>query len=522
MSSAISRFTSALLAGSQENTLALASLNFDFSLYKVEAPIEYHDLGQCLSNERRSVAENGSQHIIARKLGALFRSKIPKVPHLIKAYGQRASKIARTTTDFTSKDQGFLAGQIGIDGTTIWAAATSGTEALALQLLTCILARFWSAPEAVSIWAEIVEVRKQDLAGQAEAFDLPELAAMQANLTREQLADWDTSARAWLRSADSAKYKEWTQLRVIVSNIDAPVNNHPTLYDNVINAWISAMTTINNPIAGIPQSVYDAAALVSLSAWHLYPDIVIYENGHQEINQADNLFSPRGILTVGLQSSPSLDVGVRWSLPLAKLRYYGHPVQAVRRMDSRSSRVPLSGILLVALGALFNSWLNSHSYRDICVYYSLLWDCVKDLYPHGGSWLSHIAAAAITFLESKDAEQTDCVRLLDFGFRRCGSFLSTMGKPMTLDSQLLHMQDPTVFIDYLRPHSRIDFLRQLAEEIGHRTDKSKDWIIVYKNERELFHSFTTAVLDYLPARHGNHPTSTSPHHVWIDPISTGV
>ena len=101
MESAISRFTAALLAGSQENTVALAALNFDFSLYKIQAPTEYQALGSCLSGERRRIAESGSQHVTARKLGTLFRSKLPSVPNLIGAYGERVSEIAKLSTSET-------------------------------------------------------------------------------------------------------------------------------------------------------------------------------------------------------------------------------------------------------------------------------------------------------------------------------------------------------------------------------------------------------------------------------------
>lgn len=86
MASSLGKFTAALMAASQENTMALAALNFDFSLYKVEAPKEYQLLGSSLSEDRRRQAEGGSQHIAARKLGAIFRSRLPKVPHFLQAF----------------------------------------------------------------------------------------------------------------------------------------------------------------------------------------------------------------------------------------------------------------------------------------------------------------------------------------------------------------------------------------------------------------------------------------------------
>ena len=74
----ISRFTASLASGHNENTVALANINFDFSLIRVEAPTEYQALGASLSNKRRNEAEAGTQHITARKLGALFEQIPPR------------------------------------------------------------------------------------------------------------------------------------------------------------------------------------------------------------------------------------------------------------------------------------------------------------------------------------------------------------------------------------------------------------------------------------------------------------
>ena len=318
MSTSLSRFTTALLAGSQENTLALAALNFDFSLYKVEAPTEYKALGSCLSDERRQVAEGGAQHITARKLGAIFRGKIPRVPNLIRAYGERVSEIAKSTTSKADVAHNYgirslLADKMGIDGTAIWAAATSSQDALCVQLLACMLARFWSAAEATSIWAEILEYRKLELSrreGDVD-FDFAEITAMQANVTREQLAEWDASARAWLRTADAAKGKQQTQLRLIIENIEVAVNTTRDTYNSVMEAWTDSMNVIDRLVSGVPQSIHEGAALVGLAAWHLYPDMMVYQQGFKEIMQADHLIQPGGLLTIGLKASEESANGVR-------------------------------------------------------------------------------------------------------------------------------------------------------------------------------------------------------------------
>lgn len=70
----IGKFSASLVQGTQETTLALANANFDFSLIKIEAPVEYRALGAHLSTARRQTAEEGTIHVTARKLAALFEA----------------------------------------------------------------------------------------------------------------------------------------------------------------------------------------------------------------------------------------------------------------------------------------------------------------------------------------------------------------------------------------------------------------------------------------------------------------
>ena len=131
--SALGKVQASLISGSQETTLALANLNFDFSLVKLEAPAEYRPLGSALAKKRRSTAEHGLAHNTARRLGSLFQTILPDTPNLIKAYGQRASEIAQSpeVNPKGTQEDGPFQDYIGVDGTTIWAAATSGPSAIA-------------------------------------------------------------------------------------------------------------------------------------------------------------------------------------------------------------------------------------------------------------------------------------------------------------------------------------------------------------------------------------------------------
>ena len=197
---AIGRFAIAGASAIQDNTLALASINFDFSLIKIEAPLEYHGLGTGLSAKRKRKAEVGSVHITARKLGALFVGDLPQTPNLARAYGLRVSEIAESPkfNPKGSPSDGPFAEHVGADGTSIWAAATSGPGAMAVHLLACLLARIWKAPQAISIWSEIVAMRKQSMQSQMqeEQFHVGLATTSQVEVERDKLSEWDASARS--------------------------------------------------------------------------------------------------------------------------------------------------------------------------------------------------------------------------------------------------------------------------------------------------------------------------------------
>lgn len=186
--------------GSQETNFQLASINFDFALMKVEAPAEYRGLGNNLSQHRKGEAEDGLRHRTARKLGALFELDLPDTPRLFQAYGSRVTEISNSpkVNPKGSEADGPFADHVGADGTTIWAAATSGKSSIAVHLLACLLARMWPQGEAISIWSEFVEQRKhflQQKLGSCNTFRLSDVSAAQTDVSRDQLAEWDAGAR---------------------------------------------------------------------------------------------------------------------------------------------------------------------------------------------------------------------------------------------------------------------------------------------------------------------------------------
>lgn len=202
----------------QETTLALSNIHFDFSLVRMEAPLEYRSLGAVLSNKRKRETDDGSTHITARNLGALFSSDLPPIPNLTRAYGLRASEIVENPkfNPRSSLSHGPFVDYVGADGTSIWAAATSGPGAVAVHLLACLLARMWSGPEATSIWSELVAVRKALLQSrlQEQEFPISMVTASQIEIERHKLAEWDASARS-VRSSSLAlsAYLLWIYIK---------------------------------------------------------------------------------------------------------------------------------------------------------------------------------------------------------------------------------------------------------------------------------------------------------------------
>ncbi|OTA76888.1 hypothetical protein M434DRAFT_87890, partial [Hypoxylon sp. CO27-5] len=330
----IGHFNAAGASLRAEATNALVNINLELNLFtqRVEPPQEYLGVGQHLAPTRLHEAQEGARHTIARKLGLLFKNNrmLPSTPELIKAYGLRASEIARSSAANPrgNVSHGAFAGMIGADATTLWAAATSGRPALQCHLLACLLARIWEPTEATSIWVEIVSRRKNELKLKLDEegeLDQDVLRAVFEEILRSDLRDWDASVRAWMRVADSAMAKQQTQAHLIIDNLSIPVNSKPDTYESVMSAWSSAMTQMEKLLNGVPLQVHSGDILLALLSWHLYPDMKYLSKEDQYIEQQDPLVQGRGILTFGLEPSPRVErdcESVYWALPLSHLRYY--------------------------------------------------------------------------------------------------------------------------------------------------------------------------------------------------------
>ncbi len=329
-------------------------------MHRVEAPVEFEGVGQALSHLRRAEAEEGQSHVTARILGALFISLAPKTPKLFSLYGLRASEISRSPKINPSQDKeyGFFSNRVGADATTVWAGATSGPGAIAVHLLACMLARIWDPSEATSIWMEIVKYRSENiLNGLEEGYmaNFSDVAAAKNSLSRQQLAEWDASARAWLHAADRVKAYEQKQLVLILDNIRQHVNSAQGTFESVIKAWQDSLTVFEALVSGVSQKAKSGEILLALSAWHLYPNLMIVEPRPKTIKQNDPLLHSCGILTIGLHRVEEEQGGISWSLPLAQLRHYGTPVTRERTVNS-TQRLTLEEFAQAFLGAFLHGW----------------------------------------------------------------------------------------------------------------------------------------------------------------------
>ena len=149
-------------------------------------------------------------HVTARRLGALSSGVPPATPQLLEAYRTRVSEIAGIPAINPHEKQysGLFSKHTGIDGTSVWAAATSGPDALPVQLLAYMPARVWDGPEAISVWVELVKERFSKLEKQCQNGTATPLGPLMAScqlISRANISEWDASVRAWLRAVDQAK-----------------------------------------------------------------------------------------------------------------------------------------------------------------------------------------------------------------------------------------------------------------------------------------------------------------------------
>ncbi|PNP86497.1 hypothetical protein FNYG_00199 [Fusarium nygamai] len=484
---ALGRLQAALAAATNEVTVAAANINFDFTLVKYEAPKEFRPIEGYLTSTRKQDAETGKSHVVARRLGALFSGICPDSPNLIRSYGARVSEISKAATQKESQEysKSIFASYIGVDATSIWAAATSSTTAIHVHLLACMLAELWDASEATSIWAELVEERRKDIAhrleqGEALHFGLASAAAQQ-EITRDQLASWDASARAWIQTGKSVMSKNDAQLRLILKNVYFAINPSEAPFVSVIDAWKLAVETTEKLILGIPQEAQNGAAILGLSAWHIYPDIHVYGNKNIKVTMNDELVGAGGILS--LASCPSQRTesrGVYWSLCLSHLAFYGPSVKRHQTLENDARRIPFASLLHATVGTIMSRW-RVHS-SDLVNGINILIAILDYIGIGNRSFYSTMALMSNAAKECLDDEQA--WSYMSYGKRRSG-FIKDPDLHTTGAIKAFFGLSDLVFLLSCIPHlnDRISLLQRLAK----RVDFSNEEVIIFDIESSTDH-----------------------------------
>ncbi|KAF6814103.1 hypothetical protein CMUS01_12707 [Colletotrichum musicola] len=348
-----------------ESTQALANINLDFTLLKVDATREYHDLGSLLAPGRRETAEEG-------------KLRLPK----------RGS-------------------------------CTSPPDA-----------------SATSIWVELLKYQCQEAMNDSEKkglFDIELLTAVKQGTDRQQLAEWDASARAWLRIADMSKLIQQKQLLLIIGSLNHHVNSMPVLHDSVMKAWKEGLDDMEALLRGSPLLMSSGGIYLALTSWHLYPDLNVLDTATNIVRQKDALIPGSGIVTIGLQREGSSHrAGLHWSLPLAHLRYYGDPVLQSSTITRQGSRLSLEEFNMAILGCVLGGWnvRNQETHAAISVISKLnqtISEHLADQLGDNATWLQFRGAAADSYLKSKELQRNVFQQLLSLG-RKYKSFLGTTTK----------------------------------------------------------------------------------------------
>ena len=509
---AISKLQASLAAVTNELTVAAANIKFDFTLVKCEAPKEYRGLGANLSTKRKDEAETGMIHITAQRLGALFEGVCPPTPNLVKAYGTRVSEISEAVKEKFGPDHAkdtIFSAQAGIDGASIWAAATSSTTALHVQLLACMLARVWSGPEATSAWVELIKERRKEIASRLQDGDSIPFAscaaAAQLEIPRSQLADWDASARSWLHTADSIKSQEQKALMLILDKITLSVHESSQVFDSVISAWISALRSMEMLLDGVPQATNSGSLLVALGSWYIYPVIILLGGEAVRHDFCDPLTSGGGTVTIGLEKTTpgnENDVGIHWCLSFAHLRYYGKPVMSRKRLSHDSSRLSFAQFVRAAYGSILGTWISTEaallpfsrffvalesafeSYQPTDKTYTsqegswpygsrsqYVVECQRDIIDYlkdHSHWLHLLAQAATSFVDVTDVDYEASCRLVRKGVRSSTRFLDSPPDNWPLfglsryDTMSNCLSGPEERIHLLRWYTRYEFVNEAS------------------------------------------------------------
>ncbi|KAI1455912.1 hypothetical protein F4805DRAFT_434667 [Annulohypoxylon moriforme] len=273
----------------------------------------------------------------------------------------------------------------------------------------------------------------------------------------------------------------------------ASVNHLNDPYDSVMLAWKDAMTAMNNLVKGIPMRVVNGAIPLGMSAWHLYPNLNVLSQGPDLILQNDPLIGRTGILTIDSEIRAEGQEGIRWSLPLSYMRYYGPPIKTEQIIAVDRSRISMNQFGFVLLGCAMSQWrdLLKPVFKAINLMMKLH-EALRNLISRSSrcisriqgltarsSWIGQLLKAAEDFGMTDGDEQEVAMKLIQYG-RRHGEFLCDITDH---PPPCFGLCEPSLMLRMLDgPEPRIAYLRALAK---HWNISNANYVIQYQQVKNI-------------------------------------
>lgn len=237
--------------------------------------------------------------------------------------------------------------------------------------------------------------------------------------------------------------------------------------------------------------VRDGSVLLGLSAWHIFPDMVVFNSpmGNTEVSLNDALVKQGGILSLGI-SDPSRreEQGVYWSLSLAHHKFYGDPMRQTRRLDVNGSRLSMDELILICFGSLMRCWSIPKQGMNTSI--KIIQE-LANAFPLGDQgkfeedWQALIRRPLQMYME----ESKEAILAVSLGRRR-PNFL-----PSSLTAQRMPMFGfldlPNLLFLLKEPDRKIELLRRLAARTA-GLDNSNSIIVCFQDgSSRINHSFAS-------------------------------
>jgi hypothetical protein len=198
----------------------------------------------------------------------------------------------------------------------------------------------------------------------------------------------------------------------------------------------------------------------------------------KHIIQKDKLIPESSIVTVGLQGSHSSRYttasGITWTIPLARLKYYGRPEISTSNVGISSGRAPFHTLIQIALGSLICAWGEDTTnltrlaeffaaLTERCAFEASLpgqWhdDRIRSPRAHA-HWSKMFADELKTYTILRDVEQMEFARYVNLGRRRFKNFVDKVRTP-----SFLGLCNTSTFMSALTTEEKIAYLRAYASQ----------------------------------------------------------